>query len=198
MKSIIPVILLGALVFGLLSCEEETLPSRVNGFIRCGQCQGEFGVNGNLAENNAKYYGYCEKNGNNLTFVVGTDDKAHATSSSDFYFRLADIEGPPNEGFHDPAKAAGEPWDDDAYHKNFGSCTMMNVNEFSFTPDDAVSPDLCMVQLYAKPAEGELDPDQKKFDYFVWFKCTTISVPSVSGTEDLTSVEAELFFGNCK
>lgn len=198
MKSIMPVILLGAMACGLLSCEEEAVPSRVYGYIRCGQCQDEFNVNGNLAETNAKYYGYCEKSGDNLTFVVGTDDKAHATSSSDFYFRVSDVVGPAVEGFQDPAAAAGVPKDDEALYTDFGSCTIMNVNEFSFTQDDAAAPNLCKVQLFAKPAEGELDPVQKKFDYFVWLKCQTISVPSVAdSTIQLTSVEAELFFGNC-
>lgn len=199
MKSIMPVILLATLACGLLSCEEETVPSRVNGYIRCGQCQDEFNVDGNLAENNAKYYGYCEEKGGKLTFVVGTDDKAHATSSSDFYFRLSGIQGPPTVGYRDPAAAGYEPKDDDTLHTTFDGCTIMNVNEFSFERADAASPDLCTVQLYAEPAEGELDPNQKKFDYFVWFKCQTISVPSVGdSTIQLTSVESELFFANCK
>jgi hypothetical protein len=197
MKAIVPVILFAALACGLVSCEEETVPSRVNGYIRCGQCQGEFPVDGNLAESNAKYYGYCEKDGDNLTFVVATDDKAHATSSSDFYFRLEGVQGPPTVGYHDPAAAAGVPKDDDALHTGFTSCTIKNVNEYSFGPDDAASPELCMVQLYAEAGEGELDPNQKQFDYFVWFKCQTISVAAVGGAETLTSVESELFFANC-
>ena len=128
--------------------------------------------------------------------MVATDDKAHATSSSDFYFRLADVAGPPVEGYKDPA--LGVTKDDDALHTGFGSCTIMNVNEFSFDQTDANSPDLCEVQLYAKPAEGELDPTNKKFDYFVWFKCQTIAVPAVADSNiQLTFVEAELFFGNC-
>jgi hypothetical protein len=198
MKSIIPVILLAAMACGLVSCEEEAVPARVYGTIFCSPCQPEFKVDGNLAESNAKYYGSCDKQGDNLTFTVATDDKSHATSSSDFYFRLSGIQGPATEGYHEPAAAAGVPKDDEALYTGFDSCSIMNVNEFSFSKDDADYPDQCNVQLYAKPSEGELDPNQKKFDYYVWFKCWTLDEPSVADSSiTLNTVEAQLFFANC-
>jgi hypothetical protein len=164
----------------------------VHGFIRCSHCQDEFNVSGSLGEDGAKYYGYWTLDGEDLSLVVATDTLEEATASSDFYFELTGIEGPPTTGYKDPVLLVTK--DDPSLHTGFDECTMVNVNHFVFGSAQAADPDLCVVKLFAEPAEGELNPNLEQFDYFVWFKCQTISVPSsADSTIQLTSVEAELF-----
>jgi hypothetical protein len=177
-----------------LSCEEPATPSGVYGTVECSTCSQTFTVNGDLSEGDSKYYGYCEVDGDkNLKFVVGTDDKSHATASSDFYFQLTGVEGPPTEGVY----ASTTPLlTKDGPSTDFDQGFIKNVNEFAFSQGDAGDQDLCMVELYAVPIEGEVDPNQASFDYYMRLNCRTLGIPSTSGAT-LNWVRAELWFDNC-
>jgi hypothetical protein len=189
------VVLTCLFAFAAASCEEEAPPSKVYGTVDCSACSKEFSLSGDLSEGDSKYYGYCSTDGDgNMKFMVGTDDKAHATSSADFVLQLTGIQGPPTDG----AYASTTPLIlKDGPATDFGQGYIKNVNEFSFSQADAGDPDLCVVTLYAVPAEGELTPAQTKFHYFVGLDCRTLSVSSSSGAATLNSVYAELWFTNC-
>ena len=195
MKKMIPAFVL-ALAFAAVSCETPSKPTNVVGTIRCSSCSDTFSVNGDLSEGSAKYFGYCEVDAEeNLTVVVGTDDRSHATSASDFYLSVTGVVGPPTEGVFD---GSGDPKLDESLFTTFQSGRIKNVNEYAFSPDDASDPDLCNVNLYAVPLEGELDPNREEFDYYLFLDCHSLDVPPISGPSNLTWVEAELYLGNCR
>ena len=179
-----------------MACEEPAPPSKVHGTVDCSACAQTINVSGELSEGDSKYYGYCKTDdADNLKFVVGTTDRSHATASSDFYLQITGIEGPPSTGVYSNATTL-QPKDDPSLNTDFDQGYIKNVNEFSFTQGDAGDQNLCVVKLYAVPAEGELDPQQSSFDYFVWLDCRTLSVASTGGTT-LNSIDAKLWFGNC-
>jgi hypothetical protein len=180
-----------------LACEDPASPSKVHGTVECSECYGgPFTVSGELSDGDSKYYGYCKTDdADNLTFVVGTNDRTHATASSDFYLQLIGIQGPPSVGVYSNSTTQ-LPIDDPSRNTDFEQGYIKNVNEFSFSQGDAGDQSLCVVRLYAEPSEGELDPKQGSFDYFVWLDCRTLSIPSTSGAT-LNWVRAQLWFGNC-
>jgi hypothetical protein len=186
-----------------MACEEPAPPSKVHGTVECSACAQTFNVSGELSEGDSKYYGYCKTDdADNLKFVVGTSDRTHATASSDFFLQIAGIQGPPTEGVYcsTPGQAinsdgcSGE--DDENLYTGFEQGFIKNVNEFAFSQGDAADEELCVVELYAVPIEGELDPKQGSFDYYMSLDCRTLDIPSASG-ESLNWVRAQLWFGNC-
>jgi hypothetical protein len=187
-------IAIGLFALFAASCEEPAPPSKVYGTVDCNACSQEFTVNGELSEGDSKYYGYCKVDGDkNLKFVVGTNDKTHATASSDFYFQLTGVEGPPTEGVY----ASITPLlPKDGPDTDFDSGFIKNVNEFAFSQGDASDQELCVVELYAVPVEGEVNPNQASFDYYMRLNCRTLDIPSTSGAT-LNWVRAELWFDNC-
>ncbi|MFO8072713.1 MAG: hypothetical protein R6V85_12650 [Polyangia bacterium] len=181
--------------FVSLSCSETSNPSRVHGTLDCGACSSSFSFDGSLATGGSKFYGHCKKDkDDNFSFAVGTDDRAHADTSTDFYFYITGVQGPPHEKVYG---ANGQPLDDEALYTAFDEGFLKNVNEFNFSPDDADNPDLCNVELYAVPGEGELDPTQKSFQYYVRIFCGDLEVESINEQESLEFVEAEIWFDEC-
>jgi hypothetical protein len=159
-----------------LGCEEEIKPSKVVGEIHFSgqQCGDDFeNIDGTLAQGGATYYGYCTKSGDDLEFTVATQDRAKATNSTDFYLLVKGVKGPPVEGVNG---ANGQPKEDDANYTTFQSVLFKNVNEYSFEYEDPNdfqdgSNGNCRIVLFAKPIEGELNPNKQKFDYYVEMDC---------------------------
>jgi hypothetical protein len=202
MRNVLATILVGITVVCLAGCEEEVKPSKVYGEISFSgsQCGGDFpSINGTLAEGGAKYFGYCNKSGDTFDFVVGTEDKSKAVNASDFYLRVTGIAGPPTEGVF--GATPGQPKDDDALYTTFEAVLFKNVNDFTFEladDNDFDTPGLCDITLFAKPIEGELNPNKESFDFYVSMECGGIAAPS--NTDDtiiLRSMQFQFFFSRC-
>jgi len=161
-----------------------------------GDAQG-FKVDGELAEGGARYFGNCktDKQGN-LGFIVGTKRKVEATSATDFYLQITGVEGPPVEGAY--AETDPVPVPKDGPSTDFAKAIFKNVNEYSFTQASAANSAQCRVDLYAVPVAGELDPNNSKFSHYFRLWCYTLDVaPSGTGS-NLTWIEAEFWFANCR
>ncbi|MDD5306733.1 MAG: hypothetical protein PHU25_05365 [Deltaproteobacteria bacterium] len=197
MKTHILMAILAAAAFSVLSCDEPSKPAYVEGSMSCGpQCagSGKFIVKGgDMAEGGSKYWGSCSLSDNKFTFVVGTKEKGAATSATDFYVLVSGIAGPPGEGVFEGKVVIN----DKSRYTTFESAQVKNVNEWSFTPDDASDPNLCVVRLFATPAEGELTPSKATFDYFVWVRCDTLEGVLYHNTVELTYFEAQFYFAGC-
>ena len=184
-----------------LGCEEEVKPSKVVGEVRfSGQsCGGDFpNIDGTLAEGGAQYYGYCTKQGDNLEFVVATKDRAKATNSTDFYLLVRGIAGPPVEGVNGQN---GLPKEDTANYTTFTSVLFKNVNEYTFElddPNDFETEGLCDITLFAKPIEGELNPNKQTFSYYVSMDCGGLEAETATDdTIVLGYMEFHFYFSDC-
>jgi hypothetical protein len=196
MKSVAPILVIALSAGALLSCEEEKLPSYVEGWIRCSACTQQFTISGDLDSSKAKYYGYCDKTkSDEFNFVVGSSDLAHVESATDFYISFSGIAGPPTEG------AYADPVTEEPKYEptSFSTAVVKNVNQWGFTQADATTPEQCAVSLFAKPVKGELTPMRETFQFFVKIEC--LGLNDVLDTNNkgfyLTSVEAELWFDDC-
>jgi hypothetical protein len=195
-------ILIGIGALGMLGCEEEVKPAKVHGEMSYNgvQCGAEFEtISGSLAKGGAKYYGYCKKKkDDSFDFVVATADMANATNSTDFYLQVRGIVGPPVEGVYD---ANVQPKDDPNLYTTFESAVLKNVNDFTFEygdSNDLENPELCDITLYAKPIEGELNPNKEKFKWFVEMVCGGLDVPA--NTDDtiiLNHLAFKFWFSGC-
>ena len=125
-KALLTTLVVVASIAGL-GCEEEVKPSKVVGSLQFSgqQVSGDFtNIDGTLAEGGAKYFGYCDKNGDNFEFVVATKDRAKASNATDFYLLVRGVVGPPVEGVND---ASGLPKDDSANYTSFESILLNKV-----------------------------------------------------------------------
>jgi hypothetical protein len=160
---------------------------------QCAGNGGRFTVKGDLAESGDGYWGSCSLDGDdNLTFVVGTKEKSSANSANDFYVLVTGIKGPPGEGVFSGKTVINDP----SRYTTFASAQLKNVNDWAFTPEDATDPDMCIVNLFATPKEGELTPSKATFDYFVKISCATLS-GVFDGSIELTTFNADFYFSGC-
>jgi hypothetical protein len=199
-KAFLTILVVVASIAGL-GCEEEVKPSKVVGNIHfSGQsCGGDFpNIDGTLAEGGASYYGHCEKQGDNFEFMVATADRAKATNSTDFYLLVRGIVGPPKEGVNAPN---GQPKDDEANYTSFESVLFKNVNEYKFEfddPNDFSVEGLCDITLFAKPAEGELNPNKEKFNFYVSMYCGGIAAETATDENIvLNQMDFQFYFSDC-
>ena len=199
-KAFLTILVVIASIVGL-GCEEEVKPSKVVGEIHFSgqQCGGEFeNIDGTLAEGGASYYGYCDKQGDNFEFVVATKNRAKAVNATDFYLLVSGIVGPPVEGVNAPN---GQPKDEPGNYTTFESILLKNVNEYKFElddPNDFSTEDLCDITLFAKPAEGELNANKEKFNFYVALDCGGLEAETA--TDDsivLRYMEFEFYFSDC-
>jgi len=201
MRNAFLTILVCAVSIAWLGCEEEVKPSKVVGEIQFSgeSCSGEFeNIDGTLAKGGAKYYGYCKKKGDSFEFTVGTKDRAKATNSTDFYLLVRGIAGPPVEGVND---ANGLPKDDEANYTTFESVLLQNVNQYIFElddPNDFDTEGLCNITLFAKPIDGELNPNKQKYDFYVAMVCSGLSAESAYDDQIVLNVlEFYFYFSDC-
>ena len=194
MKTVFRGMIVGAMVFALLSCDEETKPAYVNGTINCNQCE-ELNFDGTLAKSGAKYYGYCQYVDNELKFVVGHDDEASVTGATKAYLSVSGIPGEPVQGVFDEL---GQVKDDETLFTTFGHIMLKNVNTFNIGSGELDSS--CNVELFAEPAEGELIPIvAKSFDYYVYINCQGLeNVEDPDSQTTLESIRLEFYLDNCK
>jgi len=199
-KAFLTILVIVASIVGL-GCEEEVKPSKVVGEIHFSgqQCSGDFeNIDGTLAEGGASYYGYCDKQGDNFEFVVATKNRAKATNSTDFYLLVRGIAGPAKEGVNAPN---GVPKDDEANYTTFESILLKNVNEYKFEyddPNDFSTEGLCDITLFAKPVEGELNPNKEKFNFYVAMDCGGLEAETATNPDiALAFMEFEFYFSDC-
>lgn len=185
----------------VLGCEEEVKPAKVVGEIHFSglQCGDDFeNIDGTLAKGGAEYYGSCKKSGDNFEFTVATKDRAKAVNSTDFYLLVRGVVGPPTEGVNG---ANGLPKDDEANYKAFESVLFKNVNEYNFefgNANDFSIEGLCDIVLYAKPIDGELNPNKEKFNFYVAMDCGGLDAASATDeTIVLNNMEFEFYFSDC-
>ncbi len=194
MKTVLRGMIVGAMVFALLSCDEETKPAYVNGTINCSQCQ-ELTFDGTLKKSGAKYYGYCQYTDGEFKFEVGHADEASVEGATKAYLYIKGIPGEPVQGVFDELKQVK---DDEALYTDFGQITLKNVNTYNIGSGEL--DDSCAVELFAEPAEGELIPViAKSFDYYVRINCQGLdAVMDPDSSVSLTSIRLEFYLDNCK
>lgn len=191
-------VVVGAIAW--LGCEEEAKPSKVVGEMRFSgvQCDGDFeNIDGTLAKGGAEYYGWCKKRGDNFEFTVGTKDLAKANNSTDFYLLVRGVVGPPVEGVNG---ADGLPKDDEANYTTYEMVLLKNVNVYQFEAEDEsdFSVDgLCHITLFAKPIEGELNPNKEKFNFYVSMDCGGLEAEATDQSIILNNLEFEFYFSDC-
>ena len=194
MKTVLWGMLVGVMVFALLSCDEEVKPAYVNGSINCNQCD-ELNFDGTLAKSGAKYYGYCQYKDGELKFEVGHADESSVSGATKAYLYVSGIPGEPVQGVFDEH---GQPKDDEALFTDFGHITLKNVNTYNIGSGELDSS--CNVELFAEPAEGELIPlISKSFDYYVYLNCQGLNnVQDPDSGTSLESIRLEFYLGGCK
>lgn len=194
MKTVLRGMIVGAMVFALLSCEEETKPAYVKGTINCSQCQ-EINFDGTLKKSGAEYYGYCQYTDGKLKFEVGHDDEAHVSGATKAYLYVSGIPGEPVQGVFDEL---GQPKDDEALFTDFGHITLKNTNTYNIGSDQLDSS--CAVELFAEPIDGELIPVvAKSFDYYVFLNCQGLNdVTDPDSSVSINSIRLEFYLANCK
>ena len=194
MKTVFGVMIVGVMVFALLSCDEEVKPAYVNGTINCSQCQ-ELKFDGTLAKSGAKYYGYCQKKDDEFKFEVGHADEAHVEGATKAYLYMSGIPGEPVQGVFDEL---GQPKDDETLFTDFGHITLKNTNTYNIGSGELS--DSCAVELFAEPLDGELIPVvAKSFDYYVRLNCQGLQdVVDPDSSVQLDSLRLEFYLDNCK
>jgi hypothetical protein len=163
------------------------------------QCGGDFeSIDGTLAEQEAQFFGYCERDGDDLEFVVGTEDRPHANASTDFYLLVRGVAGPPAEGVFD---TDGQPRDEATYFTTFEDFLFKSVHEFLVDyddPSDFTNQEFCNITLFAEPIAGELNPNAEQFDYYVALDCGGLAAEAPTDpTIVLNYLEFEFYFRGC-
>ena len=191
------------LAISLLSCEEDAKPTKVYGQLHCGECTSGFVVDGTLGTGGEDYYGHCTRSGDNLSFAIGQGDPTSSSFTSELYYEVNGIVGPPVVGVYDED---GDLINNESNYRTFASAKVYNTNQWSFSQDD-INPDECYVSLFAEPLieetdEGEVEevtPDQfgnMPFELFVNINCLGLSVDSVQG-QTLTWMTIRVWFDRC-
>ena len=197
------------LSMSLLSCEETSKPPTVWGTLSAlgtltdtGE-SGPVTVNGaTLGEGDGDLVGFCRYQDGVLNFTVGSDTTGGASLSSDFYFSITGVEGPPSEN---PYDSDGLPRDDET--RGFtGGNIRTGEGEWIFDQEDMLD-DRCTVTLFAEASSGDLTPleyGKERFDYLVVIDCGRglDSVPSQISPNDSGAVlygfDVSLWFKNCE
>ena len=198
-----------ALSLGLLSCDEQTNPPMVWGTLSALGTRtdsGESGpitVNGStLGEGDQELVGFCRYKDGVFDFAVGSDTAGGTALSTDYYFAISGVEGPPSEN---PYTSDGTPREDETRGFTDGNIRT-DAGSWIFDEGDMVD-DRCTVTLFSQASSGDLTPleyGKKRFDYLVIIDCGLglNSVPSQIAPEDqgamLQGFDVTLWFKNCQ
>ncbi len=197
------VILNLALLVNVVGCSEdapefgEYTPAMVWGSFYCDACTDEFHPEGMLGEGDEEYFGFCRITDSGLNFVVAEGDPNGEVSTTNLYFEVTGIAGPPTVGVYEEGESI---WDDPSLYTTFSSMRIMNFNVWIVNPSDLPYPDDCYVRLFAEPAEGELTPEEfgsNPFEYFVYVVCTGLDEEATQGGT-LHSTSMKIWFDSCE
>ncbi|MDJ0762645.1 MAG: hypothetical protein QNJ97_06605 [Myxococcota bacterium] len=182
----------------LSTCKDESAPTLVYGYFDCDQCDGRLEVNGSVAESGEDYYGWCERDGDDLNIAVGSDNPSLDGFGNGKYFEIRGIDGPPEDGVYN---SDGQIKNDEDNYTTFSSAKIVNVHTWKVKEDDIPDDGSCYVRLYAEADEGELsqeDYGSNPFDVFVQIICS--GALNVTGTPTgavLEGMNVKAWFKNC-
>ena len=198
-----------ALSVCLLSCDEAGPPPMVWGTLSSLGTRtdtGESGpitVNGvTLGEGDKELIGFCRYRDGTFDFAVGADTDGATALSSDYYFSISGVEGPPSEN---PYGSDGLPREDESRSFSGGNIRT-GAGSWLFSKEDMLD-GRCTVTLFSEASSGDLTPREygkERFDYLVIIDCGLglDSVPSQIAPEDagamLRGLDVTLWFKNCE
>lgn len=197
------------LAVGMISCDEEANPPMVWGSVSALGTKDASGKNGpvilnglTLGEKGGYLVGYCKYKDEKFSFGFGTASPSNISSSSDYYFSIDGIKGPP----------AAAPYDADGLPRTDETRTFTNgemhtsAGAWVFDQSDMID-DRCLVVVFAEGSTGNLTPldyGKAQFDYLVNIDCEygLDNVPSQYAPDDrgseLDGFVMTLWFKDCE
>ena len=170
-----------------ISCKEDSKASVVWGSVSALGTEdihgnkGPVTVNGyTLGKSGEDLVGFCQYKDGEFSFAFGSDSPTNFTLSTDYYFTISGIEGPPSDA---PYDADGNPRTDEG--RSFANGEIYTSAGAWHIDEEYKIPGECLVGGFAKGTEGNLTPlefGKKPFDYMVNIDCD----------QGLTGVPSEL------
>lgn len=197
------------LAVGLFSCDDAAEVPVVWGSVLSLGTKDESGKNGpvvlnglTLGEKDGYLVGYCKYKNGNFSFGLGTAYPGSISVSTDYYFSLDEIEGPPAA---EPYDANGLPRTDETRAFTGGEI-YTSSGAWVFGKSDMIE-DRCLAVVFAKGSAGNLTPleyGKTQFDYLVNIDCDgglnhvpSMLAPGDPGSE-LNGFIMTLWFKNCE
>ena len=197
MKSLTQGLVLAVALSQLISCDDSEKMPTAWGTMKTDSSPKETEVNGvTLGQSNADYQGFCRYKNKKFSFAIGEK----APPSTNLYWFLDGIEGPPSKNPYDDA---GELRTDD--DKNLKSGEIWTTEGAWVLSEDLVDNDKCNVVLFAEGDSGDLTPKKygkKHFQYVLKIICHggLDNIPNEydpTAGPDLTGFVVELWFDHC-
>ena len=155
-----------------------------------------------LGDSGEDGFGYCRYSDNKFSFAFGTKNPAALSYSSDYYFSITGVEGPPSA---EPYDENGEPRTDEKRTFESGEI-YTSAGTWHFDQGD-MKPDRCLAVVFATGGTGNLTTlefGKQPFDYLVNIDCDfgLNGVPSdLAPTEpasELSGFSMTVWFKNCE